>query len=144
MSNKNDHFSLARSTTTRKMPAPGSTNPTQPGGSAGKGGVLSDFKLTPEHVTAGIHCVEIILKAQARCAEIRAMSEAEIRKMDKEIEMIQVKTDNYIKSLQAQGKAMDEARERIMQFGKELKALNYPESVQLALIAVFQETIKAK
>lgn len=143
MTENDDHFSLRKSEKSR-MPAPaesGSPSTTSDNTSS-SGKKSSGFKLSPANINSVLRCAEIILKARARCAEIRALCDADLDRMDKEIEAIRAKTDEHIRKLRERSQAMDEAMERTLRFGAGLKELGYSEAVQLALIAAYTEEIK--
>jgi len=140
----NDHdnsFSLKKSGRSR-MPSPADLGGIQQDNNSSSGKKTSGFKLSPANINSAFKCAEIILKAKARCAEIRALCDADLERMDKEIEVVRAKTDDYILKLRERSQVMDEAMERTLRFGAGLKELGYSEAVQLALVTAYTEEIK--
>lgn len=140
--NDKDKFSIKPATSSKRVPAP--TPPGFPFPSDGPGPLARPGvqNLPPEAVSGMFRCGEIILKARARCAEIQAMTEQEIRRLDKEIEKCTTETDNRIRLLEEQGKQKDFALQRFMTFEAVLEERHYSDAVKIALIEAFRDTLK--
>ena len=138
----NNKFSLNPSARPRRVPAPKTPDfpaPDFPGPFSRSG-----HQLPPEAVSGAIRIGEFLTKARARCAEIQAMSDREIRQLDKLIEACQKDTEKKIQLLENQGKQKDLDLERIIAFGEYLEKANLSDAVKISLIDAFRDSPKDK
>ena len=140
--NDKNKFSLTPATSSKRVSTPQKSDTPFPPEGPEPFPCPGRQELSPEVISGFFRCGEIILKARARCAEIQAMTEQEIRRLDKEIEKCTVETDNRIRFLEAQGNQKDFDLQRLLAFEAVLDERNYSDAVRIALIDAFRETTK--